>query len=89
VSPLDEGQARQLAELRQAARRARAGGRSWYLRAVLMVLIAAVALYRGGQLNVVIGAAMLLLALLSSSLGRGMRRSAKDMEAKVDLMGSM
>ena len=86
MSPLDPDQARQLAELKAAARRSRAQGRRWYLRAVLMVVIGVVALYRGAQLNVIIGSVMLVLALMSFSLGRGMRRSADDMERKIQLM---
>ncbi len=66
--------------------RARAQGRRWYLRSGLLALIAVVALYRGGQINVVIGLVMAFLALLSFSLGRSMRRSATDMETKIKLM---
>jgi hypothetical protein len=86
VSPLDPAQAQQLVQQKAAMGRARAQGRRWYLRAVLLALIAAVALYRGGQLNTVIGVVMVVLALLSLSLGRSLRRSATDMEAKIELM---
>ena len=86
MSPLDPDQARQLAEQKVAMRRARAQGRRWYLRAGLMAVVAGFALYRGGQVNVVIGVVMALLALLSASLGRNMRRGAEDMERKIRLM---
>lgn len=86
MSPLDPAQAQQLAQQRAAMDRARAQGRRWYLRSGLLALIAVVALYRGGQINVVIGLVMAFLALLSFSLGRSMRRSATDMETKIKLM---
>jgi hypothetical protein len=86
VSPLDPAQVLQLAQQKAAMGRARAQGRRWYLRSALLALVAAVALYRGGQLNAVIGVVMTLLALLSLSLGHGMRRSATDMETKINLM---
>ena len=79
-------QAPQLAEQRKAARRARRQGWRWYLRAVLMLAIAVVALWRGGQVNVAIGAVLVLLALLAWSLGRSLRRQAAQMEEKLDLM---
>jgi nitrogen fixation/metabolism regulation signal transduction histidine kinase len=86
MSPLDPAQAEQLAAHRAAMRRARAQGRRWYLRGVLMAVIAAVAFYRGGQVNVLIGAAMTLLAALSVSLGHNMRRSAAEMAQKITMM---
>ena len=79
-------QTQQLAEQRKAARRARRQGWRWYLRAVLMLAIAVVALWRGGQVNVAIGAVLVLLALLAWSLGRSLRRQAAQMEEKLDLM---
>ena len=82
-------QAQQLAEQRKAARRARRQGWRWYLRAVLMLAIAVVALWRGGQVNVAIGAVLVLLALLAWSLGRSLRRQAAQMEEKLDLMAHM
>ena len=51
-----------------------------------MLAISGVAFYRGGQLNVLIGGVMVLLALLSASLGRNMQRSAREMEIKIKLM---
>jgi len=86
VSPLDPAQAEQLALQKGAMRRARAQGRRWYLRSALMVVITIVALYRGGQVNRVIGVVMAFLALLSWSLGRSLRTSATDMETKIKLM---
>jgi len=82
-------QSQQLAEQRKAARRARREGWRWYLRALLMLAIAAVALWRGGQVNGAIGAVLALLALLSWSLGRSLRRQAARMEEKLDLMAHM
>lgn len=86
MSPLDPAQVEQLAQQKTWARRARAQGRRWYLRSALMAVIAVVALYRGGQINTVIGAVMAFLALLSFSLGRSMRQSATNMETKIGLM---
>ncbi|MFI5280570.1 MAG: hypothetical protein ACHQU1_08750 [Gemmatimonadales bacterium] len=86
MSPLDPAQVEQLAQQRAAMRRARTQGRRWYLRAVLMIVIAAVALYRGSQINTVVGVVMAFLALLSFSLGHSMRQSATNMETKIKLM---
>ena len=86
MSPLDPAQAQQLAQQKAAVGRARAQGRRWYLRSVLMVAIALVALYRGGQINTVVGVVMAFLSLLAWSLGRSLRRSAADMETKIALM---
>lgn len=86
MSPLDPAQIEQLAQQKAAMRRARAQGRRWYLRAAVMVMVAVIALYRGGQVNTVIGVVMAFLALLSWSLGRSLRRSAADMETKIGLM---
>jgi hypothetical protein len=66
--------------------RARAQGRRWYLRAVLMLCIAVVALYRGGQINTVIGVALLVLALMAASLGHSTRKQARAMEEKLKLV---
>jgi hypothetical protein len=86
VSPPDADRARQLLEHQAALRRALVVGRRWYLRGTIMALVAAIALYRGGHVNVLIGVAMLLLAVLSMSLGRNMRRGGMDMERKIQLM---
>lgn len=86
MSPLDPAQVELLAQLTAAMRRARAQGRRWYLRSVLMLAIAVVALYRGSQINTVVGVVMVFLALLSVSLGRSLRTSATDMETKIKLM---
>jgi len=79
-------QAEQLAAQRKAARRARAQGRRWYLRAVLMIVMGVVAFIRGGQLYIILAAAMLLLAAMAVSLGTTVRRQADAMEEKIDLM---
>lgn len=76
----------QLRVQRRNANRALSLGRRWYLRAVLMLVIAAVALYRGGQVQVTLGVVMALLAVLSLSLGRTSRRSARQSLQKIDLM---
>jgi hypothetical protein len=76
----------QLQEQRKAVRRARRQGRHWYLRAVVMLGIAGLGLYRGGSLFTTIGVVMIVLALLSAHLGRQLRRGAVEMERKLDLM---
>lgn len=86
MSPLDPDLAQQLAQQRLVARRALAQGRRWYLRSVILLFIAGAAVYRGGQVNVAIGVAMAILAVLSISLGRDMRRSAREAEAKITTM---
>ena len=70
------------------ARRTLGQGRRWYLRGVLMFVIASVAGYRGGQVNVIIGVAMVMLAALCFSLGRSMRKGARDSLKKIELMES-
>ena len=86
MSPLTPDLAQQLAEQRLVARRAMAQGRRWYLRSIILSLIAGVAAWRGGQVNIVIGAAMVLLAGMSLSMGRDMRRSAREAESKINTM---
>jgi hypothetical protein len=76
VSAPDPAREEALATARAAMRRSRVQGRRWFLRAVLMAVIAGVAFYRGGELNLAIGGAMALLAVLSFSLGRGARGDA-------------
>ena len=88
MSPLDPAEAEQLAQQRAAMQRARSQGRRWYLRAVLLAVVAAVALYRGGQVNTIIGVMMAVLMLLAASLGRSLRNSAAAMEEKIRLMES-
>lgn len=75
-----------LASQRKAARRARAQGRRWYLRAVLMIVVAVVAFLRGGQVYYILGGALVLLAGMAVSLGTTVRRQADAMEEKIDLM---
>ena len=79
-------QAEELAVQRKKAKRALGQGRRWFLRGILMFVIAIVAGYRGGQMNMVIGIAMVVLSALCFSLGRSMRRSAHESIAKIDLM---
>ena len=78
--------AQQLAEQRLAARRALRSGRHWILRGVLLIVVAVVAFWRGGAVYTILGVTMLLLALLALSLGRTVRRQARLMEEKIDLM---
>jgi predicted anti-sigma-YlaC factor YlaD len=79
-------QVEQLAAQRQAARRARAQGRRWYLRSVLMIVVAVVAVLRGGQVYYILAGALVLLAAMAVSLGTTVRRQADAMEEKIDLM---
>ena len=79
-------QVRQLAEQREAARRALRAGRQWILRGVLLIVIAVVALVRGGVVYYLVGGTMLALAVLALSLGRTIRLQAHAMEEKIDLM---
>jgi len=88
VSPLDPDQARELADRKATMRRARAQGRRWYLRAVVMALVMVFALYRGGALNNLIGVVMLLLAALSASLGLSLRRSATETVTIAELLAT-
>lgn len=75
-----------IAQQRAMMRRARGQGRRWILRGVLMLAVAGVALSRGGQVNVMIGVAMVFLAVLAGSMGVQMRRKAAELEAKIDLI---
>ena len=85
---LSPEQAQRLADQKKAARRALGQGRRWFLRGVLMFVVAMVAGYRGGQLNMVIAIAMVLLSALCFSLGRSVRKSAKSSLEKIALMES-
>ncbi len=78
--------AEQLAAQRKAVQRAMVQGRRWYLRAVLMMVIAVVAAWRGGQLNYALGVVMVLLAAIALSMGRSLRRSGADSMQKIHLM---
>jgi Flp pilus assembly protein TadB len=71
---------------RKMARRAWAAGRRWVLRGILFIVIAFVAVFRGGSLMVTIAVVCWLLALLSISLGRQTRLQAAEIEKKIDLM---
>ena len=75
-----------LKKQRKLAERALSQGRRWYLRAVLMLVVAVVAVARGGQVNFAIGGIMVLLAVLCASMGRSMRRGARESLEKIDLM---
>ena len=86
MSLLSPDLAQQLAEQRLVTRRAMAQGRRWYLRSLILCLIAGFAAWRGGQVNIVIGVAMLLLAAMSISMGRDLRRSAREAEGKIRTM---
>ena len=86
MSPLDPKLAEQLMAMKAVSRRTRAYSRRWFLRGVLMAVIAGVALYRGGQVNSAIGWTMLVLGGLSLSLARSQRRDAKAIAEKVALM---
>ena len=86
MSPLNPELAQQLAQQRLVARRAMTQGRRWYLRSIILFLVAGAAAWRGGQVNIVIGVAMLVLAVISISMGRDMRRSAREAETKISTM---
>ncbi len=72
---------------RKLAHRAKAAGRHWILRGVLLVVVASVGFYRGGSLMTTIGVVSLLLAVLSISLGAQTRKQATALEEKLKLMG--
>lgn len=76
----------QLDQQRRMARRAYAQGRRWILRGVLLIVVAVVALGRGGGLMVTIGVVCWLLAILAISLGYNTRKQAKAIEQKIELM---
>jgi hypothetical protein len=86
MSPLSPDLAQQLAQQRLVARRAMAQGRRWYLRSIILSVVAIAAAYRGGQVNIVIGAASAILAAISISMGRNLRHGARDSEAKIAIM---
>lgn len=71
---------------RRMVRRAKAAGRRWILRGVLLAVIGVVGIVRGGTLMVTIGVVCGLLALLAVSLGRQTRLQAAEAERKIDLM---
>ena len=86
MNALSPDQAGLLKKQRQVAQRALAQGRRWYLRSVLMVVIAVVAGTRGGQINYVLAVIMVLLAGIAVSMGRNLRRGARESLEKIDLM---
>lgn len=86
MNALASDHAELLKKQRKVAQRALGQGRRWYLRAVLMLVIAVVAGIRGGQVNYVIGGVMVLLAGICASMGRSMRRGARESLEKIDLM---
>jgi hypothetical protein len=75
-------------EQKQAVRSARALGRRWIIRGILLAVTAAVALLRGGSFYHSLGVALAIVAVLAAHLGRQMRRTAAQMERKIDLMAS-
>lgn len=79
-------QAQQLADQRRMARRALGRGRWWYMRGGLLMIAAVVAGSLGGQLFRVLAVAMVILAAMSVSLGRSIRRGAREALIKIDLM---
>ena len=85
---MNPGQPQQLEldQMRRTARRAWASGRRWILRGILLIVIAVVALTRGGGLMITISVVCWLLALLSISLGYSTRKQARAIEQKIELM---
>jgi hypothetical protein len=49
-------------------------------------VVAVVALWRGGSFNRTLAISLAIVALLAAHLGRQMRRTAEDMERKIELM---
>ena len=86
MSPLNPAQLEQLQQQRRMAQRALAQGRRWYLRSVLMMIVAIVAAYRGAQINDILAIVMVILAGISWSMGRSLRRGARASLQKIDLM---
>jgi hypothetical protein len=77
-----------LEEQKQAARRARALGRRWILRGLLLAVTALVAVTRGGSFYHSLALALAIVAVLAAHLGRQMRRTAAEMDRKIALMAS-
>jgi len=86
VSVLNPEQAELLRKQRVIAHRALGQGRRWYLRAVLMMVIASAAGWRGGQINYTVAIVMVILSGIAASMGRSMRRSARESLQKIALM---
>jgi fatty acid desaturase len=86
VNALASEHAELLKKQRQIAQRALGQGRRWYLRAVLMMVIGVIAGLRGGQLYYTLGVIMVILAGIAASMGRSMRRGARESLEKIDLM---
>jgi hypothetical protein len=86
VSPLTPLQLEDLKRQRAVAVRSRAVGRHWYLRSVAMMVAAAIAGRRGGQVFVILAIILVILAAASISLGRSLRRNATATLEKIDLM---
>ena len=82
-SPL---QAQQLADQRLMARRALGRGRWWFMRGGLLMMAAVVAGSLGGQVYRFLAVALVILAAMSISLGRSIRRGARAALVKIDLM---
>lgn len=77
-----------LEERRKAVRRARAQARRWILRGILLAVVAVVAFLRGGSFYRSLGVALAIVAVLAAHLGWQMRRTAAEMERKINLMAS-
>ena len=89
MSALTTAQAEEVARLRQVARRSLAQGRRWYLRAVLLMVIAVVGGSRGGSLYTTIAIVMIVLATMAISLGHSLRKQGRIMADRIDLMEHM
>ncbi len=79
-------QAQKLIDQRRMAQRAMRRGRWWYLRGAVMIVIAVRAGYMGGQVFRFLAVVLVVLAAMSISLGRSIRRAAKDALQKISLM---
>jgi hypothetical protein len=82
-SPL---QVQQLLDQRVMARRALGRGRWWFMRGAIMMVVAIVAAWQGGQVYRFLAVVLVILAAMSISLGRSIRRGAQEALAKIDLM---
>jgi len=75
-----------LEEQKKAVRRARTEGRRWILRGILLAVVAVAAFLRGGSFYRSLGVALAIVAVLAGHLGRQMRRTAAEMERKIQLL---
>ncbi len=77
-----------LEEQKKAVRRARAQGRQWILRGILLGATGVAAVTRGGSFYHSLALALAIVAVLAAHLGLQMRRTAAEMERKINLMAS-